>query len=270
MRTRQEIKSIGKSRFMASYWPCVLAVLLVGLAIGVVSGALNMPSTLAAMNAASSGDPSAVISTSFSSSFSLLALIIAGPLSIGLAYFFVMNVLGRSDITCTTPFTAAFTNFGRKLGGFLWMYLFLFLWSLIAGAGAGIFAFLIAIGANSSGVLIVLGVLILIASCIPVWIKAFSYAMTMYILADCPNVKAQDALKLSIRIMDGHKWELFVFELSFIGWFLLSILTLGLLSIFYVDPYYHSSLAVYYLEVREEALRRGVITMGQLEGTEAV
>ena len=73
-----------------------------------------------------------------------------------------------------------------------------------------------------------------------------------------------------MRIMKGHKWQLFVFYLSYIGWGILCILTLGLLALFYVSPYMNSSLAVYYLEVREEALRTGAITMGQLEGTEAV
>ena len=233
MRTRQEIKAIGKSRFLANYWPCVLAVLLVALAIGVVSGFLNAP---AAIQAANSGDSEAASATS---SFSILSLIVAGPLEIGLCYFFVMNVLGREGLTATTPFTAGFSgNFGRKLGGYLWMYLFTVLWSLLF--------------------------------IIPGIIKAYSYAMTPYILGDCPNVKAQDALKLSMRIMKGHKWELFVFHLSFIGWGLLSCLTLGLLSIFFVDPYMKSSEATYYLEVREQALRTGVITMGQLEGTEAV
>ena len=274
MRTRQEIKSIGKSRFHANYWPCVLACLLVALAIGVVSGALSMPSTIATINNAMSGDSTVNVSSSLSSSASILVLIIAGPLTIGLCHFFVMNVLGRSDISCTTPFTVAFTNYGRKLGGYLWMYLFLFLWSLIMLAGVAVFALLVAVGAafgsSISVVLILLGILIVIASCIPLIIKSFSYAMTTYILADCPDVKAQDALKLSMRIMDGHKWELFVFYLSFIGWYLLSLITLCLLSIFYVDPYFHSSMAVYYLEVREQALRTGVITMGQLEGTEPV
>ena len=229
MRTRQEIKAIGKSRFLANYWPCVLAILLVMLAIGVVSGILSTPATIAASD---DGE------VSVSSSFSLLSLLIAGPLTIGMCYFFIMNVLSRQDITCTTPFVAAFTNYGRKLGGYLWMYLFTFLWTLLF--------------------------------IIPGIIKGFSYAMTTYILADCPNVKATDALKLSMRIMKGHKWELFVFYLSFIGWGLLSCLTLGILSIFFVEPYMQSSLATYYLEVREDALRRGVITMGQLEGTEPV
>ncbi len=73
-----------------------------------------------------------------------------------------------------------------------------------------------------------------------------------------------------MRIMKGHKWEFFVVQLSFIGWGILSILTLGILSLFYVNPYMQSTYATYYLEVREEALRTGAVTMGQLEGTEEV
>ena len=242
MRTRQEIKAIGKNRFKANYWPCVLACLLVTAIIGIITGISNGPTYTATINAAMSGsEPDVTAATASGGSFigGIALLILTGPLTIGLNYFFVMNVLGRSDITALTPVTAAFSpNFGRKLGGYLWMMLFVFLWSLLF--------------------------------CIPGIIKSFSYAMTPYILADCPNVKAKDALKLSMRIMKGHKWEFFVFGLSFIGWAILGGLTMGLLNIFYVDPYMNSSLATYYLEVREEALRTGAITMGQLEGVEAV
>ena len=101
---------------------------------------------------------------------------------------------------------------------------------------------------------------------IPGIIKSFSYAMTPFILADCPNVRAKDALKLSMRMMAGHKGELFVFLLSFLGWQLLNLVTFGLLGVFFVEPYQNSAEAVWYLEVREEALRRGVITMDQLNG----
>lgn len=58
--------------------------------------------------------------------------------------------------------------------------------------------------------------------------------------------------------------------LSFIGWGLLSVLTLGLLGAFYAGPYMRSSFAQYYLEVRNEALRTGAVTPGQLDGTELV
>ena len=241
MRSRQEIKAIGKERFKANYWPCVLAALLVAAVLMAISSLSSGASTSAAMTAAMNGqepEPTATFSAS-SSIGGILSLLLAGPLTIGLNYFFVMNTLGRTDrISATTPFTVAFQNYGRKLGGYLWMQLFTFLWSLLF--------------------------------IIPGIIKGLSYAMAPYILADCSNVKAKDALKLSMRIMNGHKWEFFVFQLSFIGWGLLGVLTLGLLDLFYVEPYMQSSLATYYLEVREEALRNGVVTMAQLEGVQEV
>ena len=241
MRTRQEIKAIGKERFLANYWPCVLVLLLVGLVIAAIAGVSFGPMYATIITSALAGQEPEFSVTATSGSFIgyVAMIILAGPLSIGTCYFFVMNVLGReSEAVVGTPFRAAFTGFGRKLGGYLWMTLFIFLWTLLFY--------------------------------IPGFIKAFSYAMTPYILADCPNVKATDALKLSKRIMAGHKWELFVFQLSFLGWQILSAFTGGLLSLFFVSPYMNSSLATYYLEVREEALRSGAITMGQLEGTEAV
>lgn len=241
MRTRQEIKAIGKSRFQANYWTCVLAVLLVSIVLGGIMGISFGPSYAATITASLSGSEPELSGGAAGGAFLgyIAIFVLAGPLNIGLAYFFVMNVLGRDDlVSVSTPFKAAFTNFGRKLGGYLWMGLFIFLWALLLY--------------------------------IPGIIKAYSYAMTPYILGDCPNVKAKDALKLSKRIMKGHKWELFVLQLSFIGWMILNSLTFNLLEIFYVGPYMQSTYATYYLEVREDALRRGVITMGQLEGREAV
>ena len=295
MRSRKEIKAIGRERLKANYWSCVLACLLVCLAIFAIPMFLIVFSysrlfLLTADSLISS--PYEAVLTSLGSMLliyagGILILLLSGPLGSGLDYFNIMNILGRDDlVTVGTPFRSAFTRFGRKLGGYLWMKLFLFLWGLIAAAIIYIimfvFLFVFIFSAMRSGAplddipvdtLITLFVLIylgLFLGSIPRYIKTFSYAMTTYILADCPNVKAQDALKLSTRIMKGHKWQLFVFGLSFLGWQLLSALTLGLLDIFYVGPYMNSAFATYYLEVREEALRSGVITMGQLEGTEPV
>ena len=222
MRTRQEIKAIGKQRFNALYWPCVGAAFLVTLISAAISGAASY--------AAEYGN--------WSFSINLAGLFITGNLLIGLNYFFIQNILGREPVDIGTPFRVGFENYGRKLGGFLWMQLFIALWSLLLF--------------------------------VPGFIKFFSYAMTPYILADCPNVRAKDALKLSMRIMHGKKGQLFGFYLSYIGWGLLSCLTCGILGIFYVTPYMSSSLACWYLEAREDALRSGAVTLGQLEGTEAV
>ena len=101
-------------------------------------------------------------------------------------------------------------------------------------------------------------------------IKTISYSMTQYILADCPEVRAKDALKLSMRMMNGHKWEFFVLLLSFLGWGILTVLTLGILGVFYVGPYQKSSFAAYYLEIKREALRTGAVTREQLDGLQPV
>lgn len=246
MRSRQEIKAIGKDRFKANYWPCVGAlflVMLVSYAISAIftDSTATQEMTQAYMNGDYNAAAEAATASSSSSSLSsLVSLFIMGPLTIGLNFFFIQNLLGNTaGLTVGTPFTCAFKNYGRKLGGSLWMALFVLLWSLL---------------------LLIPGI---IKGC-------FSYALTQYILADCPNVKARDALKLSMRIMKGHKGQLLGFYLSYLGWGILSLLTFGILGIFYTGPYYQSSFACWYLEVREDALRRGVITLGQLEGTELV
>lgn len=159
------------------------------------------------------------------------SLILAGPITIGLCAFCVQLMRGQ-PVSFDTLFQEGFTGFGRKLGGYLWMMLFTFLWSLL---------------------LFVPGI-----------IKGLSYAMTPYILADCPNVKAQDALKVSMRMMDGHKWEYFVFHLSFLGWMLLSGLTGGILFIFYVGPYMNNALAEYYCDIKRLALEKGIVTAEEL------
>ena len=231
MRSRPEIKAIGKAAFQVNYWNCVLTALL----ITAILGALDWFTGGQSVQQAVQGSREISNVTVRSNGGGLLRLLLAGPLGIGLNSFFVRNAIGdRAGLQVTTPISAAFENYPRKLGGSLWKGLFIFLWSLLL--------------------------------LIPGIIKGFSYAMTEYILADCPNVKATDALKLSMRMMNGHKWEYFVLHLSFLGWGLLSLCTLGILGVFYVSPYWNSTKAVYYLEIREEALRTGAVTEEQLAG----
>jgi len=99
---------------------------------------------------------------------------------------------------------------------------------------------------------------------IPGIIKFMSYYFTYNILADCPNVKATDAIKISMRITEGHKMDVFIFILSWLGWFLLSVLTIGILYVVYVGPYWATSDAGFYLELRDKALREGKITLEDL------
>lgn len=80
-------------------------------------------------------------------------------------------------------------------------------------------------------------------------IKIYSYCLTPFILVDHPELTSQQALKRSIQMTEGRKLEIFVLDLSFIGWHILNLLTFGILGVFYVMPYFMTSLAGYYAEI---------------------
>ena len=81
---------------------------------------------------------------------------------------------------------------------------------------------------------------------IPGIVKSYEYRMVPYLLADHPDMTSEQAFAESKRMMTGQKWNAFVLDLSFIGWDILSILTLGMLSIFYVEPYKFMTKAALY------------------------
>lgn len=79
---------------------------------------------------------------------------------------------------------------------------------------------------------------------IPGIIKSYSYFLVEFISRKHPKMSANDCITKSRELMDGHKWELFVFQLSFIGWHLLAILTCGILYI-WLAPYIMQATIVY-------------------------
>lgn len=162
----------------------------------------------------------------------IFSFLIMLPLFVGRASFCLKSY--RGEKTGVDELFKVFSNYGHNLGGMLWMGLFCFLWSLLF--------------------------------VIPGIIKAFSYWFTTYILEDYPSLPARQALRASMKMTHGHKWELFVMLLSFIGWGLLSLITFGLLQVFYVGPYLGISLAGQYEELKNKALADGVITEAQLKG----
>lgn len=110
------------------------------------------------------------------------------------------------------------------------------------------------------GVLIFLWTLLLI---IPGIVKSYAYAMVPYILADNPNIGYRRAIELSNEMTMGHKFDMWVLNLSFIGWYLLGALTFGI-GTFFVSPYEDATNAELYLVLRENAVRRGMCTCGEL------
>lgn len=86
---------------------------------------------------------------------------------------------------------------------------------------------------------------------IPGIIKRFSYAMTEFILVDNPKLTANEAITKSKEMMNGNKWRYFLLHLSFIGWYLLSILTFGIGFVF-LAPYIKAAETAFYLELINE------------------
>ncbi|AQR95010.1 MULTISPECIES: DUF975 family protein [Clostridium] len=98
---------------------------------------------------------------------------------------------------------------------------------------------------------------------IPGIIKSYSYRMVPYILADNPNIGVEKAISLSNEMTMGHKLDMFVLDLSFLGWYLLGTLAFGI-GIFFVMPYDNATKAELYLSLRENALRNNLCSYNDL------
>ena len=81
----------------------------------------------------------------------------------------------------------------------------------------------------------------------------YAYAMVPYLLRDYPELSAREALRTSSQMMKGHKWDLFVLDLSFIGWILLGIMTAGI-GLLWVAPYMDTTHAAFYEDLKNECI----------------
>ncbi len=119
-----------------------------------------------------------------------------------------------------------FKDYGRILGTQLLAYVYTILWTLL---------------------LIIPGI-----------IKIYSYAMTHFILKDDPQLRYNGAIEKSMDMMNGNKMKLFLLDLSFIGWALLCLLTLGIGFLFLI-PYVKASHAAFYEDLKSEYNSESII-----------
>jgi len=98
---------------------------------------------------------------------------------------------------------------------------------------------------------------------IPGIIKFYAYRMVPYILADNPEIGHRRAIKLSEEMTQGEKWDIFVLDLSFLGWIILGSLALGV-GILFVQPYYDATNAELYLKLRKNAIANGLSSKHEL------
>lgn len=145
-------------------------------------------------------------------------IILVGPMGIGLASVFLSLARGDGEVRLERMFTDGFSQqFGRNLLLGLLRGLFTALWSMLF--------------------------------VVPGIVKHYAYSMSFYIAADHPEYTWNQCMDVSKRMTAGHKGELFVLDLSFIGWFSVGALCLGVGSL-WVTPYYNASWANYYDALR--------------------
>lgn len=147
----------------------------------------------------------------------LAQFLIGGAVQLGLARFLLRQYDGES--LSWQELFSQFHRFGQGFAQAFLRNLYIALWSLL---------------------LVIPGI-----------VKALSYAMTPYIMAQEPNLTATEAIRKSMAMMDGHKWELFLLYLSFIGWDLLAGLTLGLGHLV-LNPYKEAACTAFYRELQQE------------------
>lgn len=154
-------------------------------------------------------------------SLTFISLFVLLPLAVG--YSNSMRVLLETgdNRLANNSFSLGFGNWLHVVWGMILSTIYIFLWTLL---------------------LIIPGI-----------IKSYSYALTPYILVEHPEMSANEAIEESMRLMDGHKFDLFYLQLSFIGWAILSILSLGL-GFFWLIPYQMTAQAAFYRDIKNEAM----------------
>ena len=146
----------------------------------------------------------------------LLTIFVFNPLKVGVQKFFIENHYSNSGLS--SLLWAFKTNYSNTVKTMFLMQVYLFLWSLL-------FA-------------------------IPGIIKSYSYRLVPYILADNPDMNSDDAITLSREMMNGQKFEVFVLDLSFFLWWILSSITFNIVGILYVFPYIYATDAELYLDIK--------------------
>lgn len=147
-------------------------------------------------------------------SIPIAGLLVVIPLTFGFDIAFLLFIRGEVDEEdlVTKPFEVL-KRYGRMLGASLLVFVFTWLWSLL---------------------LIIPGI-----------VKGYSYALTPYVAHDNPELPVRDCLRRSQQMMKGYKMRLFLLDLSFIGWFLLGIITFGI-AFLWISPYVTTARAEFY------------------------
>lgn len=212
MKTNQDYKNAALAALKGKWTPSVIATLVLVAIMSVVM-------ILAIIADVSANPDSDLMSPgAFLVMYGFLFLIYY-PLSM-VGYYNAYKSLFRNgdDKVTSNMFSYTFKGYPKALGLSILYMLFVFLWALLLY--------------------------------IPGIIKGLAYSMSPFILKDNPELSANQAINLSMKMMKGHKFDLFWLNLSFVGWFFLCIFTLGIGFVWFL-PYVQTANAAFYQDVRK-------------------
>ena len=173
--------------------------------------------------------------------WSLIIMLLVFALISGAAGSFTMGLLSLLTLPMGYALSVAFLNVSRtqcnpQLESMFTVYRDNFLKAFLVPLLQGLFVFLWSL-----------------LFVIPGIIMAYAYSMAIYVANDNPELSAMDAIRKSRELMNGHKWDLFVLDLSFIGWIFLCLLTCGI-GFFFLAPYIEMAHVEFYRELTEQAI----------------
>lgn len=243
MWTRAELKSRAKTILKKNYWPAFLASLVLLISGNTESRGPSFNYTVNSGKEGSGGyqfmQPE-WLDQIMPFIFSLGMLMVLAALLFRVFVGYPLEVGGRRFFNEAAEERTALENLGRGFDG-RW-------YTNVVGA------------MFQRGIRIFAWTLLLI---IPGVIKAYAYRFVPYLLADNPQMPYDRALYLSDQMTAGHKWQMFVLDLSFLGWYLLGLLALGIGTLF-VHPYVNATMAELYAVLRREAVVHGYLTASEL------
>lgn len=190
----------------------------------------------------------------------ILNLLLAGALTYGVSRFYLK--LTRDDSPKVENILDGFKQYGSTFLMNLLLMIFQFLWSLLWCIGitivAVIFGVIFVAGGGHSVAAVVVMTLIVFATFISLAIFLNRYAMTYYIYNDDNELSVMDSIKKSVEIMNGNRVRLFLMQLSFIGWWILSVLSF-FIGFLWLAPYMQATTACFY----EDLIKSNEVTEEQ-------
>ena len=259
----KQLRQIARSNQNKHFWWAVLITLLATLLAGDFASGVNLSFNLGdssfdlyngayAVDDAMSGlrdfflNPLVSALATLSTLLGLAAMVIGGAVHWGFARYLLQTHDADCKRPCATLFSG-FSYFGKLLGLYWLLALKVFLWALIP-IGVVVFGMvligLLAIAGMGwfSLAFLPLVVVAMLAASIPAICAEYRYSMAYFLMVENPDLGVSECIQCSINLM-------FVLDLTFIGWYLLSGLTCGILAVLYVLPYHAFAHTAFYRDL---------------------